>query len=319
MTDVAVLAGGRSPEREVSLRSGHRVSMALRERGFDAAPIDPSEPGFLELLATQGVTTCYVALHGREGEDGTVQRLLEAIEMPYTGSRPATCRVAFDKIALKETLEDAGIATPPWASISTTALRDLGAGPAIRTIADRLGMPLVVKPARGGSAMGLSFVDDPAGLPQAIRAALAFSDAAVIERRIAGVEVAGGLIASTDLPLPLVEIVPRSGVFDYAARYTPGATEYFAPARLGADLTAAADEAARGTFEAVGVRDVARADLLVDADGTAWVIDLNISPGMTDTSLLPMSAAAVGISFDELCERVLRAALDRSGTAVHGG
>jgi len=319
VTDVAVLSGGRSPEREVSLRSGHRVGVALRERGFDAQPFDPSEPRFMETLAAQGVTTCYIALHGREGEDGTVQRLLEAIEMPYTGSRPATCRVAFDKIALKETLEDATIATPAWASISTTALRDLGAGPAIRAIAERLGMPLVVKPARGGSAMGLSFVDDAEGLPQAIRAALAFSDAAVIERRIAGVEVAAGLIASTDLPLPLVEIVPKSGVFDYAARYTPGATEYFAPARLGADLTAAGDEAARRTFAAVGVRDVARADLIVDAAGTAWVIDLNISPGMTDTSLLPMSAAAVGISFDELCERVLRAALDRSGAVANPG
>ena len=159
--------------------------------------------------------------------------------------------------------------------------------------------------------MGLSFVDDVEGLPQAIRAALAFSDAAVIERRIAGVEVAAGLIASTDLPLPLVEIVPKSGVFDYAARYTPGATEYFAPARLGADLTAAGDEAARRTFEAVGVRDVARADLIVDAGGTAWVIDLNISPGMTDTSLLPMAAQAAGWSLPELCERVLRSAISR--------
>jgi D-alanine-D-alanine ligase len=311
MTRIAVLAGGRSPERDVSLRSGHRVASALQGRGFDVALLDPSEGPFVENASAATASACYVALHGKEGEDGAVQRLLELLGIPYTGSSPRACQLAFDKVLAKETLDAAGVPTPPWAAIQATALRDLAAGPALHHVIDRVGLPLVVKPSRAGSAMGMSFVDREQDLTQAVMNALSFSDAAVIERRIEGTEVAVGIVGAE--PLPLVEIVPKSGVFDYAARYTAGATEYFAPARVKPEVAAACQAAASNAFEVLGVRDVGRADVLLDGDGTPWVIDVNVSPGMTDTSLLPMAAQAVGVSFDELCERIVRLALDRAG------
>lgn len=311
MTTVAVLAGGRSPERDVSLRSGHRVASALQVRGFDTSLIDPAEGPFVENVSTARVSACYVALHGKDGEDGTVQRLLELLGIAYTGTGPRSCQLAFDKILAKETLDAHSVPTPPWTAIQATALRDLAAGPALGAAVERIGLPLVVKPSRAGSAMGLSFVDHERDLPHAVMNALSFAEAAIIERRVDGPEVAAGMIGETSEPLPLVEIVPKSGVFDYAARYTPGATEYFAPARLSPDVTAACQAAAADAFERLGVRDVGRADVMIDVDGRPWVIDVNVSPGMTDTSLLPMAAQAAGIGFEELCDRVLRLALAR--------
>lgn len=228
---IAVLAGGRSPEREVSLRSGHRVMTALASRGHDAFVLDPADAPFVETLSAARVSACYVAMHGNEGEDGTVQRLLELLGIAYTGTRPHACQVAFDKILAKETLDAAGVATPAWAAVEASAIRDLAAGPILRHIVERLGLPLVVKPSRAGSAMGLSFVELEQDLPGAVLGRSSFSSAAVLERKIVGTEVAVSMVEPTDDPFPLVEIVPKSGVFDYAARYTAGATEYFAPAR----------------------------------------------------------------------------------------
>jgi D-alanine-D-alanine ligase len=314
MTAVTILAGGRSFEREISLRSGHRITAALRDRGYDAHVMDPGDPDFVGRLSAARPSACYVALHGRDGEDGTVQRLLEALELPYTGSRPPACRVASDKIAMKEALDAAGVPTPAWGAVQASALRDLAAGPTIPRIVRRVGLPLVVKPATGGSAMGITSVDREEDVSRAVMNALAFADAAILERRVDGIEVAAGFLEAADVPLPLVEVVPRSGLFDFAARYTPGATEYFAPARQAPDAAAACGEAAARAFSTLGLRDIGRADLLADRAGTPWVIDVNVSPGMTDTSLVPMAAAVVGIGFDELCERVLRRALDRAGT-----
>lgn len=312
MTRVAVLAGGRSPEREVSLRSGHRVTSALKARGHDALLLDPADGPFVENVSAARVSACYVALHGKEGEDGTVQRLLDLLGIAYTGSAPRACQVAFDKVLAKETLDAAGIPTPAWTAIQAAALRDLAAGPSLHVVGDRLGLPLVVKPSRAGSAMGLSFVERERDLPHAVMNALSFSEAAVIERRVTGPEVAAGIVAGAET-LPLVEVVPKSGVFDYAARYTPGATEYYAPARLDPEVAARVQAIALQTFRALELRDVARVDLLVDGDGHPWVIDVNVSPGMTDTSLLPMAARAAGIGFEELCDRVLALASERAG------
>jgi D-alanine-D-alanine ligase len=311
MTRVAVLAGGRSPEREVSLRSGHRVASALRTRGHDVVLLDPSDAPFVETLSAASVSVCFIALHGKEGEDGTVQRLLELLETPYTGTRPGPCERAFDKVLAKEALDAAQIPTPPWAAVQVVALRDLAAGPILHRIVDRLGLPLVVKPSRAGSAMGLSFIESEADLPHAVMKALSFSDAAIVERRIDGPEVAAGIVAGVD-PLPLVEIVPKDGIFDYAARYTAGSTEYFAPARLGPEAAEACRLEATRAFETLDLRDVARMDLMVDGEGRPWVVDVNASPGMTDTSLLPMAAQAAGIGFDDLCERILDLALERA-------
>jgi D-alanine-D-alanine ligase len=309
---VAVLAGGRSPEREVSLRSGHRVMTALRSRGFDAFVIDPAEQPLVETLSAATVSACYVALHGKEGEDGTVQRLLELLDLPYTGTGPFACQTTFDKVLAKDALAAAGIPTPSWAVVEAAALRDLGAGAILHRLAERVSLPAVVKPSRAGSAMGLSFVEREADLPHAVMNALSFSDAAIVERRIDGVEVAASMLGSAGDTLPLVEVTPKTGVYDYAARYTAGATEYHAPARLDADVTNGVQAVATQTFRALSQRDVSRADILVESDGSPWVVDVNVSPGMTDTSLLPMAAQAAGIGFADLCERVLGLAIARS-------
>jgi D-alanine-D-alanine ligase len=175
-----------------------------------------------------------------------------------------------------------------------------------------LGLPLVVKPSRAGSAMGLKFVEREQDLPAAVMGALSFSDGVIVESKVEGAEVAAGILGEPPEVLPLVEVVPHSGVYDYAARYTAGATDYFAPARLGDDAAARCREEASRAFAALGLRDVARADLIVDADGRPWVLEVNVSPGMTDTSLLPMAAQAAGSSLDDLCERILELAVQRA-------
>lgn len=309
---IAVLAGGRSPEREVSLRSGHRVMTALASRGYDAFVLDPAEEPLVETLESSGVAACYVALHGKDGEDGTVQRLLELLAIPYTGTAPFACQITFDKVLAKEALDAAGVATPEWAAVQANALRDLSAGAILSHVLERVGLPAVVKPNRAGSAMGLKFVDRAPDLPAAVMGALSFGDAAVIERKIEGTEVAAAMVGSPEDSLPLVEVVPKSGLFDYAARYTAGATEYFAPARLSPEVTAACTREAARAFETLGLRDVSRADIMVDRDGRPHVIDVNVSPGMTDTSLLPMSASAAGLSFPDLCARIVELALARA-------
>ena len=307
MPRVAVLAGGRSPEREISLRSGRRVVAALADRGHEVRALDPTEEPLVGSLAS--VDACYVALHGREGEDGTVQRLLELLGVPYTGSAPLACALAFDKLLAKEALRGAGIQTPPWAAVEASALRDLGAGDALARILERVGLPAVVKPARGGSALGVRVVERRADLPEAVMGALAYADAALVEARVRGVEVAVGMVGTPPEVLPPVEIRPKSGHFDYAARYTFGATEYFAAA-------AACERTSRAAFEILGLRDIARADLIVDDDGTPWLLEVNVSPGMTETSLVPMAAEAAGLALPDLCDRVLSAALARNSSTL---
>ncbi len=306
---IAVLAGGRSPEREVSLRSGHRVMTALASRGHDAFVLDPAETPLVEALAEGGVAACYLALHGKDGEDGTVQRLLELLGIPYTGTGPFHCQVAFDKVLAKEALRAAGVRTPRWATIQASALRDLSGGAILHRAVEHVGLPAVVKPARSGSAMGLRFVERETDLPAAVMGALSFADSVVIEAKIDGTEVAAGMAGSPGEPLPLVEIVPKSGVYDYAARYTAGATEYFAPARLSPEITTDCAREASRAFEVLGMRDVGRADLIVDRAGRPIVLEVNVSPGMTDTSLLPMAAQSAGMSLADLCERVLQRAV----------
>jgi D-alanine-D-alanine ligase len=309
---IAVLAGGPSLEREVSLHSGHRVQAALSARGHDALVLDPAEVPLAEAVAEGGFDACYIALHGKAGEDGAVQRMLELLGVAYTGTGPFACQLAFDKALAKEALDAAGVSIPPWVTLQSAALRDLGAGAALGRIVARLGLPLVVKPSRAGSAMGIKFVDHEEDLPAAVMGALSFSDAVLVEQRITGTEVTAGLLGAPPEVLPLVEIVPRSGVYDYSARYTAGATEYFAPARVDDSAAAACRDESLRAFQALGLRDVARADLIMDADGRPWLLEVNVSPGMTDTSLLPMAAQAAGSSFEDLCERVVDLAVGRT-------
>jgi D-alanine-D-alanine ligase len=285
--------------------------MSLGRSGHEARLLDPAEVPLAEVLQEMAPDLCYLTLHGKEGEDGTVQRLLNLLGIPFTGTAAFDCEVAFDKVLAKDALRRAGVPTPAWATVEGSALRDLAAGAALGRALDRTGLPCMVKPSRSGSALGVGSVEREADLPHAVMAALAFSGAAIIESKVEGSEVAAGIIGDPLEGLPLVEIVPKSGVYDYASRYTAGATEYFAPARLEADVASACASVSLQAAEALHLRGVTRVDLMVDPSGHPWVLEVNVSPGMTETSLLPMAAAAAGIGFDDLCDKVVRAALGR--------
>lgn len=312
---IAVLAGGRTPERDVSLRSGHRVSLALGELGHDAVLVDPADRPLVETLLELQPAICWLSLHGKEGEDGTVQRLLHLIDIPYVGSAAFDCEVAFDKVLAKDVLRRAGVPTPAWVTVEGAALRDLGAGALLGTAVERVGLPCVVKPSQSGSALGVGFIDRAADLPAAVMAALSFSGAAIIETKVEGSEVALAAVGTPVDALPLVEIVPKSGVYDYASRYTAGATEYFSPARLSAEVSADVTGAALAAVSALRLRDLTRVDVMVDGEGRPWVLEVNVSPGMTETSLVPMAARAAGMSLADVCDRVLRSALARTPVA----
>ena len=286
--------------------------VSCEELGHESWLVDPADAPLVESLAERRPDLCWLALHGKEGEDGTVQRLLDLLDLRYTGTAAFECEIAFDKVLAKDALARAGVATPAWTVIEGWALRDLGAGAAIARVPDVVGMPCVVKPSRSGSALGVATVAREADLSPAIMAALSFSGAAVIERRVEGTEVAVGLVGSDLEALPAVEIVPKGGVYDYAARYTAGATDYFAPARLPAEVATALTERARTAADALRLRDVTRVDAIVDADDEAWILEVNVSPGMTDTSLLPMAGGAAGLSLAQVCDRIIQAAVARS-------
>jgi len=287
------------------------MMLSLGELEHEAWLVDPAEVAMVKTLAKRRPDLCWLALHGKEGEDGTVQRLLDLLQIPYTGTAAFDCEVAFDKVLAKDALQRAGVPTPPWVVIEGWALRDLGGGAALGKAVERIGLPCVVKPSRTGSALGMSFVEREGDLPQAVMAALSFSGAALIEAKVEGREVAAALAGRTLEPLPIVEIVPKEGVYDYAARYTAGATEYFCPARLSEGASAAVAAFAATAAEALHLRDLTRVDLIVDTNDRPWVLEVNVSPGTTETSLVPMAAQAQGLSLSDLCDSVLRSTVAR--------
>jgi D-alanine--D-alanine ligase len=247
--------------------------------------LDPAEVPLVEALAERRPDLCWLALHGKEGEDGTVQRLLDLLEIPYTGTAAFDCEVAFDKVLAKDALRRAGVPTPPWVVIEGWALRDLGGGAALGKAVERIGLPCVVKPSRSGSALGMSFVEREADLPQAVMAALSFSGAALIEAKVEGREVAAALVGADLEPLPLVEIVPKEGIYDYAARYTAGATDYFCPSRTSQGASAAVAEAASTAASALRLRDLTRST-------SSW-IRAN-SPGCSRSTFHPHDGDVAG-------------------------
>ncbi len=305
-TSVAVLSGGISLEREVSLRSGRRVADALHERGLQVTRLDV-DAQLVPTLETDGFDVAFLALHGAAGEDGTVQSLLDLIGLPYTGPDVLASSLAWNKPIAQGLYARAGLDVPDRVSLSQQAFREMGASAAVEHIADALGQPLVVKPATGGSALGLSIVEDPARLPEAIVGAFSYADAVLIERFIHGTEVAVTVLDGQ--PLPAVEIRPKEGAYDFNARYTAGATEFHAPARLDKAAHQACDRVALGAVDAIGARHVSRADLIVDGDGRPWLLELDTCPGLTDTSLTPLAADAADLTFGELCERLVSLAL----------
>ncbi len=307
---VAVLAGGSSLEREVSLRSGSRVADALADRGHQVERIDVDASMITQLTAAP-YDVAFLCLHGSAGEDGTVQSLLELLGLPYTGPDVLASSLAWNKPIAQGLFDRQGIAVPANVVLSQQAFRDMGAAAVIDRLAAELGTPLVVKPATGGSSLGLSIVEDPARLPAAIVGAFSYAEAVLVEQFVPGTEVAVSLVGGQ--PLPPVEIRPKEGAYDFAARYTAGATEFHVPARLDDDVRAACEDAAQRAYAAIGARHVTRADLVVDPEGVPHLLELDTCPGLTETSLLPLGAQAAGMSFQDLCERILELALEGDG------
>jgi D-alanine-D-alanine ligase len=308
MTRVAVLKGGRSLERNVSLRSGARVEDALEHLGNEVTGIDVGGD-LVARLRDAAPDVAFIALHGRDGEDGTVQELLELMGIPYTGSGVSACVRCWDKVLAKHLMRAAGIPTPDFYAFSETAFRELGAAEALPAIEERLAFPVVVKPAEQGSALGIKFADTPAAVPSALVAAFSYDRRVLLERHVAGRDLAVSVVDGE--PLPIVEAVPEAGedFYDFEARYTIGRTRFVCPADLSPEDTGRAQALARSAWELFGCRGFARVDLMrEEATGELFVLELEAIPGLTETSLLPQAADAAGIGFDDLIGRIVAAA-----------
>ena len=303
---VAVLKGGRSLERGVSLRSGARVEDALERLGHEVLPIDVGRDLVKRLIAERP-DVAFVAMHGVGGEDGTVQELLEILGIPFTGPGAAACARCMDKVQAKYSIEEAALPTPAWFAFNQTAFRELGAADALGRLEETLGFPLVVKPSRGGSSLGVKFAAAPSEVPQALVSAFSYDERVLLERYVEGRELAVSVLG--DEPLPVVEAILLEGDrYDFEARYEIGRTRFACPAELSAEEERAVTEAALGTYRTLGCTGFARIDLILAADGP-WLLEANAIPGLTDTSLLPQAAEAAGLSFEQLVERILDLAL----------
>ena len=316
---VLVLAGGLSYEREVSLRSGHRVADALRRVGVDAS-IRDADSSLLSALDEQRPDAVFIALHGATGEDGSLRGVLDLVGVPYVGSGAEAARVAWDKPAAKAELREAGLPTPDWVALPHETFRELGAQAVLDRIVARLGLPLMIKPAQGGSGLGAHAVRAAGELPAAMVGCFGYGDTALVERFVTGTDIAVSVIEGPNGPyaLPAVEIAPVDGVYDYAARYTAGTTTWFAPARLDYEVAERVAETAVAAHTTLGLRDLSRVDLLVDADGGGHFLEVNISPGMTETSLLPLAAHAAGIDFGQLLAEQVERAIARTVAPIAG-
>jgi D-alanine-D-alanine ligase len=318
---VAVLKGGPSLERQVSLRSGARVEDALERLGHEVVGIDVGTD-LIRRLRAERPDVVFVALHGRDGEDGTVQELLEILGLPYTGSGVAACARAMDKVLAKHLMIEAGVPTPEFFAFNQTAFRELGAAEALPAIEERLDFPIVVKPSSQGSALGIKFARTAADVPSALVAAFSYDAKVLLERYVDGRDLAVSILDGGDgqspLALPVVEAVPTAApggegedFYDFEARYDIGRTEFICPARLPEAVTQRAQELALRTYELLGCHGFGRVDLMLGPDDELSVLEANSIPGLTETSLLPQAAEAAGIGFDDLVARVLASAFTR--------
>lgn len=307
---VSVLAGGLSHERDVSLRSGRRLSAALRSAGMTVSEWD-ADDRLLDRLREERPDAVVIALHGGEGENGSVQTVLDMLGMPYVGTGPHACRRAWDKPTAKAELARAGLATPDWAVLPHSTFRELGAQAVLDALVARLGLPLMLKPDKGGSALGARVVRDATELPAAMMAALSYGDAVLVEQLITGTEVAVTVLDGPEGPsaLPAVQIEVDGGVYDYTARYTAGLTDYRTPAELPQRTAAAAGDLAVSAHRLLGLRDISRTDMIIDGSGVPHFLEVNVSPGLTETSLTPMAVEAaehsLGKTFGTFVERAI--------------
>ena len=306
---IVVLAGGLSHERDVSLRSGRRVAEALRTTGAEVVVHDV-DADLVPLLREASPDLVWPLLHGATGEDGSVRDVLSLLGLPVLGTGARASRVAWSKPIAKTVVARAGLPTPEFVTLPQTLFRDLGAHRILDAIVERLGLPLAVKPARGGSALGVTLVTSAGQLPGAMVECFSYGDTAMVEQGIVGTELAVSVLDTGDGPfaLPAVEIV-TDGPYDYDARYNPGRAEFFAPARLSDEVAAAAASVAIRAHEALGLSRLSRTDVIVDEAGTPWFLEVNVAPGMTETSLLPQAAAATGYELGALYRSLVDAEL----------
>ncbi|MFZ9678951.1 MAG: D-alanine--D-alanine ligase [Quisquiliibacterium sp.] len=308
MGKVAVLFGGRSAEREISIRSGSGVLAALQRQGVDAHPFDPAERA-LDELRRDRFSRAFIALHGRYGEDGTVQGALELLGIPYTGSGVMASAIAMDKVFTKRVWITHGLPTPKFEVVRR--------GDTLESLPGILGLPLILKPPHEGSTIGVSKVEDPARLAEAFELAARFDDTVLAEQFIAGAELTVAILGKdeTARALPVIEIRAPGGQYDYHNKYFGQETQYLCPAPLPPQVALAVQQASVQAYRALGCEGWARVDLMLDAAQRPWLLEINTSPGMTDHSLVPMAALAQGISYDELVLSVLAAASLKIGGA----
>jgi D-alanine-D-alanine ligase len=308
---IVILAGGLSHERDVSIRSGRRVAEALRAVG-ERVTVHDLDASLLGDLAVNPPDCVIPLLHGASGEDGSLRDVLDSLSIPYVGSRPDACRLSFDKMVAKAHVAGGDLHTAAAVALPHATFRDLGAGAVLDSLVRRIGLPLVVKPTRGGSALGVAIVRSKAELAAAMVGCFAYADTAMLEAHVPGTEVAVTVIEDADgalHALPAVEIVPDSGVYDYASRYTAGTTEFFAPARLSDGAADLCSRTAVAAHQRLGLRHLSRADLIVDPAGVVTFLEVNVAPGCTETSLLPQAVEAAGLDlghvFQVLVERAI--------------
>jgi len=309
---VVVLAGGISHERDVSLRSGRRVADALTTAGHRVELRDP-DAGLLPFLAERRPDVVFPALHGSSGEDGSLLELLAALGVPTVGSSGAAARRAWSKPVASSIVAGAGIAVPDSIVLSHEAFRELGAASVLRVVRQALEGDLVVKPASGGSAQGVTIVDDPIELPRAMVDAFTYAEVAVVERRIVGTELAIAVVDAGDGPraLTAVEIEPTAGVYSFQARYNAGETTFYAPSRLDEPAVQLVTDAAVLAHQTLGLRDLSRVDFIVDHDGRPWFLEANVLPGLTETSLVPLAIEASDTNAPAVYDALVRAAVAR--------
>ncbi|PKQ16789.1 MAG: D-alanine--D-alanine ligase [Actinobacteria bacterium HGW-Actinobacteria-7] len=311
---IAVLMGGRSLEREVSLSSGRQVCAALEAAGYYVLALDVTAD-LVGTLRSERPNAAYIALHGKYGEDGTIQELLEFLRISYTGPGVVASALSWDKSVTKHLLAENGVSTPAWVTLTADAFKEMGAATAIDLMGEAVGgFPVAVKPSRQGSALGMRKVQSAGQLAEALLDALSYDTAAIVERWIDGTELAITVLGTGDEVevLPAVEIVPTGALYDFDARMAADGADFFVPARVSADVAARAASIAARVHQLIGCRDVSRVDMVIDSAGVPQVLECNTSPGMTETSLLPMAAKAAGMTFQDVVSKVIAAALARS-------
>ena len=303
---VALLAGGTSGEREISQASGDGAQKALEEAGFQVTRLDPAKQEDLKSLIADDYDVAFLCLHGKGGEDGTIQGMLQLIGLPYTGSGVLGSAIAIDKNRAKIMYASAGIPVIPGVALQIDDERDLEA------IKDITGIPCVVKPATEGSSLGLRIVQEEDELAEAIDYVFTVDDSIVIEKFVDGTETTCAILGNDELEaLPVIEIVPlATNTYDFESKYAPGGCEHIIPARLSEEIVSKIQDYAKKAHKAVGCRGVSRTDFIVDSDGNPWILETNTIPGMTATSLLPDTAGVAGYSFPELCTKLVELALE---------